>query len=133
MLQTAVGCIAVASVMSGCNRDVRQNRELFRATAPRDPVDIVVTEVPTDATVSRTFEIFIVPRGERVTGTALVFRSDKSPPPQVQWAASATAVIKCNDARVWHFQNFSSIRLGSNRWVTTAIALECGQAGYVVR
>lgn len=109
------------------------NRELFRATAPRDPVDIVVTEVPTDATVSRTFEIFIVPRGERVTGTALVFRSDKSPPPQVQWAASATAVIKCNDARVWHFQNFSSIRLGSNRWVTTAIALECGQAGYVVR
>jgi len=102
-------------------------------TSPTNEADIVVAELPTNATVPAIYEVFVVAHGKPVTHSSPVFRSDYSGPPQVQWIDATVVMIQCDRARVWHSQNFESIAVGSDRFADVTIVLQCGVTGYTPR
>ena len=125
--------IAIAISIGACTRNVTDNIELGRKTSPGRKIDAVVTEVPTNATVPATYEIFLVPRGAPVRKEALVFHVDKSSPPRVEWTDATTLLIACDGGRVWRFQNFDSLPEADGQFVEISISLACGERGYKAR
>jgi hypothetical protein len=117
----------------GCQRPAIEVRELRRLPSPNQALDLILTETPTGATVSTPYEVFVVAHGKAPTQEYEVFRIDKSSEPRIAWLNSAAAAITCESGRVWHFQNFASVRDAKNEFVWISVALGCGEHGYAAR
>jgi len=76
------------------------------------------------------YEVFIVRKGGAPAPEYAVLRIDKSDQPSIAWLNPSVAAITCNTARVWHFQNFATIKTSDQKFSTTSVRLDCGHNGY---
>jgi hypothetical protein len=108
---------------------LRANQEvqrLSRAVSPDGKLEVIVSSVDADATVSTPFELFLVAAGNAPSQDDLIFKSDKSEAPLVKWLDARTVEIDCGRARIWHYQNFGSIKLADGKFAAAKIVLRCG-------
>jgi len=122
--------LLLAGFVDGCSKSPGAAQEVARIPSPHQQIEMVVTEVDTGATTPTVFEVFILPRGRAPTQEDLVLKVDKSSQPRVGWVSPTAAVISCDDGRVWHFQNFASVKLAERQFSTISISLACGEHGY---
>jgi hypothetical protein len=126
-----IAAVAAASAASSsCSRLPSAQHALQRVTSPDGVADVVVSEALVGATVSTPFEVFVVRKGTIPRPDDVVLRIDKSAEPKVAWLKPGTVEITCDGARVWHFQNFATLRLSEQKWWTASVQLACGQNGY---
>jgi hypothetical protein len=125
---------ATIVLVSACSKPAPV-RELQRKTSSDQVLDLVLVESGGDflaATVSTTYQVFVVRRGEVPTADdEPVLRVDRSSQPlTIAWTGPGAAAISCEVARVWRFSNFASVRLSGEDFVSASIRLDCGQQGY---
>lgn len=113
----------------GCDQ-VSDIRELARVSSPGKQLDVVITEINSDATVSKPYEVYLVGAGKKPTAAGLILKVDKTQQPHVEWVSNTTVVLRCEQARVWAFRNFASIADSGGGFANISVALECGQHGY---
>ena len=104
------------SILGACHKSTPELHELRRQTSPDGELDLVVSTSPAGATVSTPYEVFVVPKGALPTTRDVVLRIDKAGPPSIAWLKPHLAVVTCDTARIWHFQNFASVRLSGDRF-----------------
>jgi len=90
-------------------------------------MDLIVTTTPTGATVSTPYEVFVVRNGGAPSADYAVLRIDKADEPSASWSTPTSALLKCDGARIWHFQNFASIRADGDNFLHATVKLDCGQ------
>jgi hypothetical protein len=120
----AVGFLALVGWCNASSGVVRE--ELRRIPSPDGLMDLVVTTTPTGATVSTPYEVFVVLRGGAPSTEYAVLKIDKADEPSASWSSPTSALVKCQDARIWHFQNFASIRAG-DEFLHATVKLDCRQ------
>lgn len=105
-------------------------RELARVASRDGKVEAVVWERLTDATVSTPFEVYLAPRGRVPAETNLILRIDRSSGLEVHWLRDNELAVRCAGARVWHFQNFATVKLPDKSLWSGTVMLECGIGNY---
>jgi hypothetical protein len=121
----AVGFLALMGWCNASSSGVRE--ELRRIPSPDGLMDLVVTTTPAGATVSTPYEVFVVRRGSAPAAEYAVLRIDKADEPSVSWSSPTSALVKCDGARIWHFQNFASIRAVGDEFLHATLKLDCRQ------
>ena len=110
--------------------DAAATRELARVTSPDKRLDLVVAEVPTGATASSPFEVFLVAAGKVPSEEDMVLKVDNASQPEVEWQNANAAILRCEKGRVWHFQNFGSVAMPDRLFLSVSLSLACGEHGY---
>ena len=105
-------------------------REVVRSVSPDGKIEAVLLERLTDATVSTPFELYMVPRGQTPKDQYLVLRIDRSSAPHIQWLQTNEIAVRCDGARIWHFQNFATVRLTDDSFWSGKVMLACGVGVY---
>jgi len=122
----AVGFLALVGWYNASSSGVVRE-ELRRIPSPDGLMDLVVTTTPAGATVSTPYEVFVVRRGSAPAADYAVLRIDKADEPSASWSGPTSALVKCDGARIWHFQNFASIRAAGDDFLHASVKLDCGQ------
>jgi len=122
----AVGFFALVGWCNAWSSGVVRE-ELRRIPSPDGLMDLIVTTTPTGATVSTPYEVFVVRNGGAPSADYAVLRIDKADEPSASWSTPTSALLKCDGARIWHFQNFASIRADGDKFLHATVKLDCGQ------
>jgi hypothetical protein len=80
--------------------------ELDRVASPDGALDLVVSEVLVNATVSTPYRVSVVLHGQIPVEDDLVLNIDQSEKPTVVWVGSDAISVHCRGGRVWFFRNF---------------------------
>ena len=97
------GLVFIALVTSACSKPSMQ--EISRITSPDSTVDAVLIERGVGATVATPSEIYIVPKGEPVSGEPLL-RGDHMDKLTMTWKPSRLLDIGYAKGRIFSFRNF---------------------------
>jgi hypothetical protein len=97
------GLLFVALVSSACSKPSMQ--EISRITSPDSVVDAVLIERGVGATVATPSEIYIVPKGGKVTGEPLL-RGDHMDKLTLIWKQSRLLEVSYAKGRIFSFRNF---------------------------
>jgi hypothetical protein len=120
--------IALLSALSGCSG--AQMQEVGRIPSPDMRFEAVITEGIVGATAPTPYEVHLVNAGKEPAVDDLVLRIDKSQRPNVRWMDGSSAVLECDQARVWQFRNFASIPLQDGDYANISLVLSCGERGW---
>jgi hypothetical protein len=112
-----------------CGNSYPARHDVARIPSADTALQALVIELETAATDSTIYEVHLVAAGTRASEIA-VARIDKADKPSVRWTGERAIEIKCNNARVLHYQNFSTVLLGGKDFAGVSVALSCGNAGY---
>ena len=80
-------------------------QELARVTSPDEVVDAVLVETNVGATVATPSEVYIVPKGSKVTG-APILRGDHMEHLNVLWKQPRLLEVSYSKGRIFSFTNF---------------------------
>lgn len=113
--------------LQGCDPDEPEILEIKRVPSPDARIDLVITTLTVDATVSTVYQVYLAKHGEQPNEHDLILKIDKTLAPGGSWLAPDLISVKCADARIWHFKNFWSARLPESNSVTNVnVVLACG-------
>lgn len=126
-LTRLVQIIFFIAFFQGCDRDEPEILEIKRVPSPDAKIDLVITMLAVDATVSTVYQSYLVKHGEQPSDHDLILKIDKALAPEGDWLTSNAISLKCTDARIWHFKNFWTVRLPESNSVTNVnVLLACG-------
>lgn len=119
--------VPLIACLQGCDRDESKILEIKRLPSPDEKIDLVITMLAADATVSTVYQSYLVKHGEQPSDHDLILKIDKASAPEGDWLTPNTISVKCTDARIWHFKNFWTATLaGSNSFANVNVLLACG-------
>ncbi len=107
-----VGTAVVMSVMASVVRDINDyyfpTQEIARVTSPDGKVDVVIVEQGGDATVSFSYDVYLVSKSAPIPErNNSVFKADKAQQGiRVRWLADRLLRIEYVKANIRHFTNF---------------------------
>jgi hypothetical protein len=104
--------------------------ELDRITSPDGALDLVVSEVSTNATVSVPYRVSVVSYGQTPSDDDLVLTIDLAEKPTAVWVGNNGVSLRCGGGRVWFFRNFWTTRMPNGGFRNASVALECGEKGF---
>jgi hypothetical protein len=110
-----------AVVLFFCSPPTRS--EITRVSNSKGTIAAVIAEVETGATVATPTEIYLVSRGENISGDA-VFRADKVENLKLVWLEPDVLIVQASEARIFLAEKSKSIKLKNGENQTIIIKLE---------
>ena len=101
--------VMVVFLLSGCEAITNmlcENKELLRISSPDAKVDAVLMRGDCGATTPYSYGVYIIPKGEKIKKSYLIFSADHVEGESVQWIAPKLLEIKYRQARIFEFTNF---------------------------
>jgi hypothetical protein len=89
-------------VLAGCSYS---ESEKTRISSPDHKVDVVTTDIGTDATVATPTRIYIVPVGDKIKGEKPILIADQFKIKSIKWVGPKQLIISFYSGRIFQYEN----------------------------